>query len=126
MKDNRPALMRMFSAILKERAKAEPTETKISPEMLKHFSRKDLIEMITKIYQGKLPDELNKVETENERLMELIGDDLFIISYMTEKWCKEAVLTAPDTTAKTPPVSSAAAPATDKKEAPENKQDKKN
>lgn len=108
--------MRLFAAILNERAKAEPSEKKISTVLLKHLSRKDLIEIITKIYDGKLPEELNKVETENAQLLELIGDDLFVISYMTEKWSKEAV------EAKASPV---AGPAPEKKETPETKSGKK-
>lgn len=92
MSQNKQSLMKIFSLVLKERSKAESEFRVISPEMLKFFSRKELIEIITKIFNGSVPKEHNLVEMENEGLLKLIGDDLFIISYMSEKWSKEVLL----------------------------------
>lgn len=89
MKENKLALMKLFSLILKDRAKSEPEFREISREMVRFFSRKELIEIITKIFDGKVPGEHNLVEMENEGLLKLIADDLYIISYVTEIWSKE-------------------------------------
>ncbi len=90
MNDNKTALLKLFSAVLKERSKAEPQYQSISPEMVKYFSRKELIEIITHIYQDEdTPWETNLVEMENEELLLLIRDDYSIISYVTSKWSKE-------------------------------------
>lgn len=89
MKENKQALMKLFSLVLKDRAKSEPEFREISPEMVKFFSRKELVEIITKIFDGNVPQEYNLVEMENTGLLSLIGDDLYIISYVTEIWSKE-------------------------------------
>lgn len=95
MNENKQALMKIFSAVFKERSKAENEYRQISPEILRFFSRKELIEIITsKIYNGQVPTEHNLVEMENSELLKLIGDDLYIIAYMTDKWC-EGVLSLP-------------------------------
>ena len=90
MNENKQALMKIFSLVFRERSKAEIEYREISPEILKFFSRKELIEIITnKIFNGQVPPEHNLVEMENSELLKLIGDDLYIISYVTEKWSKE-------------------------------------
>lgn len=89
MNQNKLALMKLFSLILKERSKAETEYREISPEMVKFFTRKELIEIITKIFDGNVPQEHNLVEMENDGLLKLIGDDLYIISYVVENWSKE-------------------------------------
>ena len=47
MNENKIALLKIFSIILKDRAKSEIQYQDISPEMLKFFSRKELIEIIS-------------------------------------------------------------------------------
>lgn len=89
MNQNKLALMKLFSLILKERSKADAQYREISPEMVKFFTRKELIEIITKIFDGNVPQEHNLVEMENDGLLKLIGDDLYIISYVVENWSKE-------------------------------------
>lgn len=92
MDENKQALMKIFSSVLRDRAKSETEYREISPEMLRFFSRKDLIEIITfKIYDGTVPEEHNLIEMENEDLLTIIGDDMYIISYVTEKWSAESV-----------------------------------
>lgn len=96
MDEKKQALHRIFSAVLKERAKAQHEFREISPEILRHFSRKELIEIITtKIYNGKVPPEINLVEMENGELLSIIGDDMYIIAYVSEKWC-QGVLSLPN------------------------------
>lgn len=95
MDDKKQALHKIFSAVLKERSKAQHEFREISPEILRHFSRKELIEIITsKIYNGVVPPEINLVEMENGELLSIIGDDMYIIAYVSEKWC-EGVLSLP-------------------------------
>lgn len=91
MNENKIALLKIFSTILKDRAKSEIQYQDISPEMLKFFSRKELIEIITHNCDGQFPADYNLAEMENEELLQLIGDDFNIISYVMSKWSKEAV-----------------------------------
>ena len=91
MNENKIALLKIFSIILKDRAKSEIQYQDISPEMLKFFSRKELIEIITHNCDGQFPADYNLAEMENEELLQLIGDDFSIISYVMSKWSKEAV-----------------------------------
>ncbi len=91
MNENKIALLKIFSIILKDRAKSEIQYQNISPEMLKFFSRKELIEIITHNCDGQFPKDYNLAEMENEELLQLIGDDFNIISYVMSKWSKEAV-----------------------------------
>ncbi|WP_439480625.1 hypothetical protein [Chryseobacterium aquaticum] len=89
MNENKTALLKIFSAVLKERVKSEPQYQSISTEMVKHFSRKELIEIITHNFEGEVPSEYNLVEMENNELLQLIGDDFKIISYVMSRWSKE-------------------------------------
>lgn len=89
MNENRTALLKIFSAVLKDRVKSEPQYQSISTEMVKHFSRKELIEIITHNFEGEVPLEFNLVEMENNELLQLIGDDFKIISYVMSRWSKE-------------------------------------
>lgn len=91
MNEKNRALVKIFSLVLKNRAKSDLKFKEISPEIGKFFSRRELIEIITKIHGGKLPPDLNLVEMENESLLELIGDDMFVLAYVSEKWCEEVV-----------------------------------
>lgn len=92
MNENKTALLKIFSAVLKDRAKTELQYQLISPEMLKFFSRKELIEIITHNCDGEFPSDYNLAEMENEELLQLIGDDFSIISYVMSKWSKEAAM----------------------------------
>lgn len=89
MNENKTALLKIFSTVLKDRAKSEPQYQSISTEMVKHFSRKELIEIITHNFEGEVPSEFNLVEMENNELLQLIGDDFKIISYVMSRWSKE-------------------------------------
>ena len=89
MNENKTALLKIFSTVLKDRVKSEPQYQSISTEMVKHFSRKELIEIITHNFEGEVPSEFNLVEMENNELLQLIGDDFKIISYVMSRWSKE-------------------------------------
>ena len=92
MNENKTALLKIFSIVLKDRAKSEPKYQSISPEMVKFFTRKELIEIIAHNFEGEVPSEFNLVEMENNELLQLIGDDFKIISYVMSKWSKEVSL----------------------------------
>lgn len=90
METNKKALMKHFSVILKKRATEDtPEKQSINPAILKYVSRKELIAIITHKHNGTIPTKHNLAELENEELLPLIGDDLFIITYITNKWCME-------------------------------------
>lgn len=80
------SLMKIFSLVLKERAKTQTEFRSISPAMVKFFSRKELIEIITQKFQGQVPKEYNLLEMENQELLAIIGDDFYIISFVCGKW----------------------------------------
>ena len=88
------ALMKLFSLMLKNRAKEGKPYKQISYDLLKFFSRKELIEIINHIYDGVIPEEYQLVDMENADLLKVIDDDFSIISFVTNKWSKE-VLPAP-------------------------------
>lgn len=94
MEKQKWALMKLFSLMLKNRAKEENNIKQISPDLLKYFSRKELIEIISHIYDGNIPEEYQLVDMENADLLTVIGDDFSIISYVANKWSKE-VISAP-------------------------------
>lgn len=89
MEKQKWALMKLFSLVLKDRAKDERQTKQISASLLKYFTRKELIEIINHIYDGVIPEEYELVDMENEELLKVIGDDFSIISYVTNKWSKE-------------------------------------
>ncbi len=90
MNTHKRPLMKHFSAVLRKRALAttEVTEA-INPQILKFFTRKDLIQIIADKHGGTIPKEYNLVEMENQELLGIIGDDMYIISYMTQQWSQE-------------------------------------
>lgn len=91
MEENKKALMKICSVVLRERVGAENDYKDINLEFQKFFSRKDLIEIIThKIYMGKVPTEINLTEMENKELLSLIPDDMYVISHLTERWSHES------------------------------------
>jgi len=87
MKTTKQLLLKHFSLVLRNRANGnnEP----ISPTLLKYLSRKDLVEVIRKIHNGNIPKELDLTLLENEELLTIIKDELFVISFITEKWTRE-------------------------------------
>ncbi|PVV50446.1 hypothetical protein [Chryseobacterium sp. HMWF035] len=91
MDTNKQSLLKIFSVLLKKKAaEKESTETKtISPVLIKYFSRKELVEMVSQTYGEQLPEGKNLLELENEEILNLIESDYQIIIYMCEKWLKE-------------------------------------
>jgi len=82
------ALLKIFSTVLKDRSKSEQQFQTITPEMVKFFTRKELIEIVTHNFNGNV-SQYNLVEMENEEILLLIGDDYRIISYVMSRWSKE-------------------------------------
>ncbi|WP_301401818.1 hypothetical protein [Polaribacter huanghezhanensis] len=90
METNKKSLMKHFAAVLRKRALATTEINEpVNPQILKFFTRKDLIQIINDSHNGAIPKEHNLMEMENQELLTLIGDDMFIISYITRKWCRE-------------------------------------
>ncbi len=93
MKTNKKPLMKYFAAVLRKRALSTvEINEPINPAILKFFTRKDLIQIITDKHDGTIPKQHNLVELENEELLAIIGDDMYIISYITKKWCEETLM----------------------------------
>lgn len=90
MEKNANNLMKHFASVLRNRALGKQTENLMSQNLAFYFARKELLEMITKWFDGTIPKEHNLMELEKKELLELVGDELFIISYVTEKWSREA------------------------------------
>ena len=91
MEKNKNALMKYFSMVLRKRANGEVRTLKdFGSDLTKYFTRKELIEIISKKFNGAIPKELNLIEMENEELLNIIGDEMYIISYVTEKWSLES------------------------------------
>lgn len=88
MKTNEQQLLKTFAVVLKERANGKDTR-ELLPMLQRYLSRKDLIEVIKKAHNGMIPAELNLVELENDELVSFIGDEMYIIAYMTEQWCRK-------------------------------------
>ena len=82
------SLLKIFSTVLKDRSKSEQQFQTITPEMVKFFTRKELIEIVTHNFNGNV-SQYNLVEMENEEILLLIGDDYRIISYVMSRWSKE-------------------------------------
>ncbi len=83
----RATLLKMYSSILRQRAK-DDTFPKLTKSLVEHYSRKDLIHIINSKYEGSIPKEYELLEMENEDLLEIIGDDMYLISHTTAKWAK--------------------------------------
>lgn len=89
MDDTKKSLLKIFSGILKRRASGESNQLEVTSLLIKYFKRKQLIEIITSIYNGSIPKQYNLIEMENEELLNVIADDMFVISYVTYNWSKE-------------------------------------
>ncbi len=91
MKTNKRTLMKHFSAILRKRALAtSEVNENINLVILKSLNRKELIQIIKDKYDGSIPKQYSLAELENEELLNIIGDDMYIIAYVTQKWVRVA------------------------------------
>lgn len=89
MKTETENLMKHFASVLRGRAMGTLVIPSISTSTLKYLSRKELIEMVKKRFDGTIPKEHNLVELENEELLNLIEDEMLVIAFITDKWSKE-------------------------------------
>jgi len=92
MKTNKEQLLKHFATVLRNLALGKETDTLMSKNLVFYFTRKELIDMVTKFFNGTIPKEHNLVELENKELLELIDNDLFIISFVTAKWFEEEMM----------------------------------
>lgn len=89
MENQRTELMKYFALSLKRRVKDEAETLTINPSLLRYFGRKELIEVIHYKSNGDSPQADELMEMENEELLQLIEDELYILAYITKQWCKE-------------------------------------
>lgn len=89
MKTETEQLMKHFATILRGRATGKLKIPSIDTNVMRYFTRKELIEIVSKRFNSTIPKEHNLMELENKELLELIGDDMYIISYVTEQWSKD-------------------------------------
>jgi hypothetical protein len=88
MKNDKQTLMKHFASVMRKRANApEEDHREVSPSLVQHLSRKELIEIIESMDRVSIAKDIHMVELENEELLKVIGDDMLIISYVTGKWC---------------------------------------
>lgn len=71
-------------------------ENSISSEFLNLFSRKELIEIVLWLYKD-VYDKSSLASIENEKLLELINDDVNVLAYVIEQW-KNNISTVPQLT----------------------------
>ena len=89
MKTNKQQLMKHFATVLRNLALGKETNNLMSKNLVFYFTRKELIEILKKKFGGTIPKEYDLMEMENRELLELVDNELFIISYITEKWSRE-------------------------------------
>ncbi len=82
--------MKHFATVLRNRALGKQTDNLMSKNLVFYFSRRQLIEMVTRHFDGTIPKQHDLVSMENRELLGLIDNELFIISYVTGLWSKEA------------------------------------
>tara|TARA_R110002124_G_scaffold17532_3_gene73508 strand:+ start:388605 stop:388970 length:366 start_codon:yes stop_codon:yes gene_type:complete len=91
MKTETQNLMKHFASVLRARALGKEKEPSISVSIARYLTRKDLIEIITSpsFTGSRSVKEIDLLKMENEELSLAIGDEMFIISFMTQKWSNE-------------------------------------
>lgn len=87
--EHRKQLMKYFGTVLKNRALGKETNNLMTRNLPFYFTRKELIEIITKRFNGNIPKEHNLVELEKKELLALVGDEMYIIAYLTGQWSEE-------------------------------------
>jgi hypothetical protein len=95
MNESTQQMMKHFATVLRKRSSEKQLTKQISPDLIQYLSRKELINIISRMHGGTIPEEHNLVELENDGLLKLIGDELYIIAYVTEQWSKETVAAPP-------------------------------
>ncbi len=83
--------MKHFASVLRSLALEKPVKATANKVVVNCFNRKELIEILKKRFEGSIPKQHNLMEMENEELFKLIGDEMYLISYMSEKWSLEVV-----------------------------------
>ena len=89
MEAQKENLMKHFASVLRGRALGKLKAPGIDIGIVRYFSRRELIEIVKKRFDGAVPKQYDLAELENEELLPLIGDEMFIISFVTEKWSRE-------------------------------------
>jgi len=88
MEKQQEYLLKHFASVLRKLALGKENEIKTDTNVAHCLNRKDLIQILKKQFGGTIPKEHDLIEMEKVELFELIKNQLLIISYMTEKWCR--------------------------------------
>ena len=92
MKREQEYLLKRFALVLRKLAIGKQKEIEPDTNVAQCLNRKDLIQILKKQFGGTIPKQYDLIEMEKVDLFELIENELFIISYMTLKWCEESSL----------------------------------
>jgi len=87
MKTNEQLLLKHFAIVLRNRSNGKIDPMSLS--LIKYLSRKDLIEIIKKIHAGTIPKGLDLALMENQELLSIIKNEMYIIAFITNKWSEE-------------------------------------
>lgn len=89
MKREQEYLLKHFATALRSLALGKEMKPVSETNVAYCLTRKDLIQIVKKQFGGNIPKQHNLVEMEKLELIELVENQLLIISYMTEKWSRE-------------------------------------
>jgi len=83
-------LLKHFSLVLRNKANGKEADLLDAPA-LRHLSRKDLIEIITSPHfvKSKSIKDIDLLKMENEELLEVIGNQMLILSHLIPQWIEE-------------------------------------
>lgn len=87
MEKQQEYLLKHFASVLRKLALGKEKEITTDTNVAHCLTRKDLIQIVKKQFGGTIPKQHDLIEMEKIELFELIGNEMLIISYMTEKWC---------------------------------------
>lgn len=87
-KNKKRLLIQYFLRCFKKKLEAEQPQ-EISPIFLNLFSHEELIKIVQWLFMNKVPPEVDVNTMTKEKLLQIIGDDVHILSYCIEEWAKE-------------------------------------
>ena len=93
MKKEQEYLLKRFASILRAMALGKEVKPAVDNNVAHCLTRKDLIQILKKQFDGTIPKEHNLMEMEKSELLGLVKNEILIISFMTEKWSSESLET---------------------------------
>lgn len=102
MKKEHEYLLKHFASVLRGLALGKEVKMAVDTNVAHCLTRRDLIQILKRQFGGSIPKEHNLVEMEKSELLELVKDQMLVISYMTEKWSVESTFLPKKEEKKTP------------------------